>query len=178
MLPLLSPCTTSHDHTATERLSSEQIEQRVTATKLACQQQGLRFTPLREQVFRLILQSPIPIGAYDLLAQLQQLQAKPVAPPTVYRGLDFLLNHGFIHQLSSSNAFFACCQPDDKHIAAFLLCKTCGNVQEFSHSPIDTVVQQVAKDCDFSIQTTVIELLGICAHCRQDTLTQTLSKND
>ena len=33
------------------------------------------------------------------------------APPTVYRALDFLLEHGFIHKLASINAFVGCHHP-------------------------------------------------------------------
>lgn len=142
------------------------IHQRLDIAKQHCLEQGLRFTPLREQVFRLILQSHTPIGAYELLAQLQKTSEKPLAPPTVYRSLDFLLAHGFIHQLSSTNAFFPCCQPNDKHMAAFLICQHCGDVQEFSHSAMNQTIDTVAQSSDFMVKRSVIELLGLCKNCQ------------
>lgn len=167
--PSLPACGHAHHSDNTSCAMALGVDQRIVIAKQTCQAKGIRFTALREQVFRLILQATKPIGAYDLLAQLQKTSDKTIAPPTVYRSLDFLLKHGFIHQLSSSNAFFACCQPDDKHVAAFLICQHCGDVQEFGHSPIDQVVQQVADQSDFDIHSTVIELLGRCQHCKVDT---------
>ena len=153
----------SHNH---HTLSPAAIEQRIATAKQSCAAQGVRFTPLREQVFRLVLQANQPIGAYDLLAQLQKMSEKTLAPPTIYRSLDFLLENGFIHQLSSSNAFFACCQPDDKHTAAFLICQCCGEVEEFAHTTVTHAITEVAKNSHFKVNTSVIELLGICRNCQ------------
>lgn len=150
----------SHHH-----LDEKSINNKLKAVKASCDTQGIRFTALREQVYRLILQAGKPIGAYDLLAQLQQTSEKTVAPPTVYRSLDFLLDNGLIHQLNSTKAFFACCQPDGQHVAAFLICQECGDVQEFSHQPIETMLVNVAEQANFAIQSSVIELSGTCQKC-------------
>lgn len=147
-------------------LDEKAIHNKLIAVKANCDTQGIRFTALREQVYRLILQAGKPIGAYDLLAKLQQMSDKTIAPPTVYRSLDFLLDNGFIHQLNSTKAFFACCQPDGQHVAAFLICQECGDVQEFSHHPIDTMLTHVAEQASFAIQSSVIELSGICQSCQ------------
>ena len=78
------------------QMTAEQVEVQITQIKQDCQAQGLRFTALREQVYRLILLAAQPIGAYELLDLLQSASEKVVAPPTVYRSLDFLLRHGLI----------------------------------------------------------------------------------
>ena len=146
---------------------SSDIEQRIILAKQSCQAQGVRFTPLREQVFRLVLQAKAPIGAYELLAQLQEQQKdKCLAPPTVYRSLDFLLAHGFIHQLSSTNAFIACSQPCDKHVAAFLICQHCHQVQELSVDSISYMLSSVTKQTNFVVKTSVIEITGFCENCQ------------
>lgn len=63
-----------------------------------CDERGLRLTPLRERVLRLVAQAELPVKAYDLMDQLRDDRG-PAAPPTVYRALDFLLENGFIHKL-------------------------------------------------------------------------------
>ncbi len=72
-----------------------------------CEQRGIRFTPTRRQVFRLLAAHGNAISAYDLLAQLQQTEAH-AKPPTVYRALDFLLEQGlptrWSHSTPSSSA--------------------------------------------------------------------------
>lgn len=142
------------------------IERLVQSAKDSCTAQGVRFTPLREQVYRLILQAVVPIGAYDLMAKLQQISDKNIAPPTVYRSLDFLLEQGFIHQLNSTKAFFACYQPDGKHTATFLMCQQCGDVQEFNSQILAETLADVATQSQFLVKSSVIELAGICQKCQ------------
>ena len=48
------------------QMTAEQIEAQIAQIKQDCQAQGLRFTALREQVYRLILLAAQPIGAYEL----------------------------------------------------------------------------------------------------------------
>lgn len=149
-----------------QQMTAEQIEAQITQIKQDCQAQGLRFTALREQVYRLILLAAQPIGAYELLDLLQSASEKVVAPPTVYRSLEFLLRHGLVHQLNSSKAFFACSQPTDRHVAAFLVCRCCGEVQEFSHPSIQTMLTEVEQSTNFATQSSIIELSGVCERCQ------------
>lgn len=171
------PLLPTHSHCAvhtTQATGEVSIEQRVNQARQSCQARGLRFTALREAVFRVILQATAPIGAYDILAQLQQQQPpladndsqKAIAPPTVYRSLDFLLTHGFIHQLNSANAFIPCCHPREKHSVAFLICAQCGKVEEFSADSIASLLHSVQSEANFMVQTSVIEISGVCHQCQ------------
>ena len=123
-----------HTHDPKERLQE---------AKAHCQSRGVRFTPLREEVYLLILTADKPLGAYDLISALQNSRQKTnaknknVAPPTIYRSLEFLLGEGLIHQLSSINAYVPCCHPRSQHAAAFLICKSCNGVEECSNMPVD-----------------------------------------
>ena len=163
---LAAPRASSCHHPAVTSINGKDLEDQVFAVKEYCQIHGLRFTTLREQVYRLILLANKPIGAYELLAQLQSLHDKVVAPPTIYRSLDFLVSHGIIHQLSSINSFLPCCQPTGRHVAAFLICECCGDVEEINHLVIQDMMTQVAKHSKFSIDSSVIELSGLCLRCQ------------
>ena len=57
----------------------------------ACARQGLQLTALRRQVLNILAGSAAPLGAYAIIDQLSRREGKPVAPPTVYRTLDFFL---------------------------------------------------------------------------------------
>ena len=48
-----------------------------------------------------------PLGAYDL-AELLGPKGRRLAPITVYRALDFLMEQGLVHRLASQNAYIAC----------------------------------------------------------------------
>ena len=80
----------------------------------ACERRGLRLTPLRKLVLELIASDEKPVKAYDLLDRLRAQTGKS-APPTVYRALDFLLEHGFIHKLESINSYTSCHHPSEQY---------------------------------------------------------------
>lgn len=158
----------THQHHVHNHDPKEHLEY----AKAYCQERGVRFTPLREEVFSLILSAKRPLGAYDLITALQNsrqktdAKSKNVAPPTVYRSLEFLLSEGLIHQLSSINAYVPCCHPRSAHTAAFLICKECQTVEECSNIPVNAMVDFAKDDAGFKIEHTVIELRGVCRACQ------------
>ena len=161
----------AHSHDVHD-LSSEDISQRLQTAEQICAAKQARFTPLRRTVYQLILESEKPLGAYDLIQSLQQDRkkqagdkAKMVAPPTIYRTLEFLLEFGFIHQLTSINAFVPCGHPRDEHNAVFLLCNDCQRVQEFSGLPVQEIVGYVKNEVGFKVEQSVMELKGLCQTC-------------
>lgn len=148
------------------------IEQKLQSARLFCQKNDMRFTPLRQAVYRLILSTKIPLGAYDLIDALQHEQdagriktkAKRIAPPTIYRALDFLLHSGLVHQLSSINCFVPCCCPGNTHTPAFLICQKCRGVTEISQPSSD--YWKVVNDKNFTVCKSIIELQGLCYDCQ------------
>ncbi|MBC7750743.1 MAG: transcriptional repressor [Candidatus Saccharibacteria bacterium] len=142
------------------------IAKRIADAELECQRRGVRWTALRSDVLTLILQAAQPVGAYDLLAKMAH-QGRPPAPPTVYRSLDFLLEQGFIHRLTSINAFVPCCHPRYGHQAAFLICTRCHRVDEAESHDLQHVLESLAKQGGFLPQQTTIEVAGLCVSCQK-----------
>lgn len=157
-----------HSHCSVHHIN---IDDRMQEARLLCESKGSRFTALRQDIYKLILESQKPLGAYDLISQLQSLRKDDdkttnVAPPTVYRSLEFLLAHGLIHQLNSINAFVPCCHPRQTHAAAFLICENCQKVQECSNVPVNEIIQFSEQDAGFAVKKSTIELSGICHSCK------------
>ncbi|MFX7772357.1 transcriptional repressor, partial [Acinetobacter baumannii] len=68
-------------------------------------ERGLRLTPIRANVLKLIAEAGKPVKAYELLEWVRNGKGVGAdAPPTVYRALDFLMANGFVHKLESVNA--------------------------------------------------------------------------
>jgi len=124
-------------------------------------------TESRAQVLELIWQSHRPIGAYTILEMVSAVSAKRVAPPTVYRALEFLLEQGFIHQIKSLNAFLGCPTPHlpHNHQSYFLICKKCGNAMEFYDDNISQKIRKLAKGMGFLVKAESLEVTGICSAC-------------
>ena len=146
-----------HDH--------PNVEVRLAEAESICTAAGARLTPLRKEVLELILNASGPVGAYDLLAKLKGNAERPAAPPTVYRTLDFLLEKGFIHRLTSINAYIPCCHPRAGHQAAFLICSECHAVKEASASGLIHELDALAHSDQFKAHHSIIEISGICQQC-------------
>ncbi|MEJ2455705.1 MAG: Fur family transcriptional regulator [Candidatus Thiodiazotropha sp.] len=148
-----------HDHAACR-------EQALLQAETYCRRHGLRLTSLRRRVLELVWSSHQPVGAYTLLEQLVT-EGRKAAPPTVYRSLDFLLNHGLIHRIASLNAYVGCNHPGSDHEAQFFICVGCGQAAEIGDPSIESAIAQDAKALGFSIASQTIEVAGTCARCRE-----------
>ncbi len=126
-----------------------------------CTQRGVRLTPQRRQVLKIIMQSPSPVGAYDILQKMDP----PAAPPTVYRALDFLLQQGLVHRLATLQAYLVCDHPDASHQSQFLICSECGSVKEMEDSNIQQSLDLAASLEGFSCSKEVVEIMGCCEQC-------------
>ena len=129
-----------------------------------CAALGLRFTPLREKVLELIANATRPSKAYTLLEQLRT-EHDSAAPPTVYRALEFLLEHGFVHKVESINAFVACPHPGGTHLAQFLVCDQCGSAIELEGEMLPKLLTELAVAQQFSAERIVVEVHGRCMNC-------------
>ena len=130
-----------------------------------CGQRGLRLTPLRANALRLIADAGRPVKAYDLLDQMKATH-EAAAPPTVYRALDFLLEHGFIHKLSSINAYVGCHHPGSaQHAVPFLICDGCQSATELEDERIVELLDARARATGFVPQAQTLEVHGLCAGC-------------
>lgn len=148
-----------HDHRRCQRELLSEARQ-------LCESRQLRLTVRRKQVLEILLASHQPIGAYDILAVLNRRdQAERIAPPIVYRALDFLLNEGLIHRIESRNAFICCAHPGECAAAQFLICRDCERVAELDHRAHGLLDE--ADSLGFAVDHSVVEITGVCAECQK-----------
>lgn len=133
----------------------------------ACKRAGLRLTDIRRQVLSLIAQDSKPIKAYDLMAQLGGERGRPTAPPTIYRALEFLLEHGFIHRIESLNAYVTCPHPTTAHRTQFLICDRCQSTIELEDADLSRQLGESARAQGFKPMRELIEVHGICRDCQR-----------
>ncbi|MFZ1795738.1 MAG: transcriptional repressor, partial [Dokdonella sp.] len=129
-----------------------------------CDERGLRLTAIRLRVLELVAEATIPVKAYDLLDRLKDGPGV-AAPPTVYRALDFLLEHGFIHKLESINAFVGCHHPGEAHQVPFLICDHCSSAFEICDEGVAVLLTDQARERGFKPASQTLEVHGICARC-------------
>jgi Fur family zinc uptake transcriptional regulator len=131
----------------------------------ACRARGARLTPIRRAVLEALYATHRPLGAYDIADALSASRGR-LAPITIYRALDFLIAQGLVHRLASRNAFVACPhEHGSRDLVAFLICETCGGVDELSSTGLSSAVSHLLQDEGFEPHLQVLEIAGRCAHC-------------
>lgn len=143
------------------------VSQALSDARQICQRQNARLTPIRERVLELIWQSHKPLGAYDVLGELSA-DGHNAAPPTVYRALDFLQQHGLVHRIASLNAFIGCTHAGENHTGMFLICRSCGNVLEMTAPGVSSEVGKAAASEGFRAENTTLEIAGLCPRCQSE----------
>lgn len=135
------------------------------AAEALCAQRGERLTDMRRAAYQELLEAGQPMGAYDLLQRLQTRLDKALAPPTVYRPLEFLVQQGLAHRLESTHAFVACDHPSDHHQALYLVCTACGSAEEVRAPAVEGLIAETASSHRFVLKRQVTEAQGLCGDC-------------
>lgn len=146
-----------HDRCANDALAHAEAQ---------CAERAQRLTPMRRQVLQTLLSSHKPLGAYEIIERLAG-KTRP-APISVYRALDFLRDNGLVHRIESRNAFVACVHDhagDD--LVVFLICERCGAVGEAPGGAVAGALAASARAVGFTPKSPLIEIAGICSHCRE-----------
>ncbi|WP_248308466.1 Fur family transcriptional regulator [Bosea sp. 124] len=153
-------CRHAHDHRAHAAEALARAER-------ICRERGLRLTPIRAKALEALHADHRPVGAYDLADRISPVGGRRLAPISIYRALDFLVEQGFVHRLSSRNAYIACLHGHGAdEVVAFLICEACGGVDEDSSPAMKKAVAAIAQSRQFSPSHQVVEIVGHCEHCR------------
>lgn len=130
-----------------------------------CAQAGERLTPARLAAYAELLASDGPVSAYELIARLEKRQERKIAPLTVYRHLDFLIRVGLVHRLETTQSYLPCDHPQHAHESQYLLCSSCGHVDEVESEPLGALLNEVAGQHGFRPDNAVVEIKGLCGSC-------------
>ena len=161
---------TAKQHAAPSSTPAERkLAKAVERANQAFTEKNLRFTKLRQDVFEEIAATHASIGAYDILAKLAEKGTR-LAPISVYRAIDALLEAGVIHRLESKNAFFACRRMDHRtgRRPLFLSCEKCGAVGEVDGQHIFDLISEAAIGANFTPRVKFVEVQGLCPRCKAE----------
>jgi Fur family zinc uptake transcriptional regulator len=148
-----------HDH---DRCSADALAH----AEAICTQRGARLTPIRRRVLETLLASHAPLGAYDLIERMA-VRGERLSPITIYRALDFLRDNALAHRIESRNAFIACVHDHGRgDPVVFLICEQCGAVGEAAAAAVADTIKTASRAAGFTPKTPVIEISGVCAHCK------------
>jgi Fur family transcriptional regulator, zinc uptake regulator len=125
-----------------------------------CRENNLRLTPIRERVYRELVQSGGPVGAYDLVDRLSS-DKKRLAPVTIYRALDFLRDAGLVHRLATQNSYVVSHgQPDLNAMKVMFVDAKTGETVEIHSAEVAEAVKEAAEQAGFKALSPFVEVEG------------------
>ena len=130
-----------------------------------CRRRGGRMTRQRRAVLGRLVENRRPLSAYELRDLLRPEDAS-VTPASVYRCLDFLVEHGLVHRLETTRSFIACDHPEHPHAVQFLICRQCGSVVEAEDKRMEAATESLGQRLGFALDHRTVELTGICGPCK------------
>lgn len=152
---------------AEEQRNKDRVKASVERATTIFDEKNIRFTDLRRKVFEEIASTTASVGAYEVLDRLAKKGTR-LAPISVYRALDALLEAGVVHRLESKNAYFACRrlhQPRTGRRPMFLSCETCGTVTETDGEDIFKSIDAASRSAKFEPRVKFVEVSGTCPDC-------------
>lgn len=142
------------------------LETAIQKAKKTFESNKLRLTPLRENVLREILNSHRALGAYEILERLKPANQK-IAPITIYRILDLLLDLRLIHRLETQNTYYACHHAHhSSNSFVTMICKDCGEIAELIDKNIEKAFEQLEAKVSFAKESRTLEVEGLCPNCQ------------
>ncbi len=134
-----------------------------------CRNRGTRLTTIRRAVLEILAQERKPFGAYELLDKLADALGKRFLPPTIYRTLEFFVEHGLVARIESRNAYVLIDDPDHPHSSIFFVCDQCSSSVEIENSSLASLIAGNASSLGFHVVKPVIECTGTCSRCSDAT---------
>jgi len=159
------------------RSQPTQLARSLAYAESLCRANQARLTPIRRRVLEALYKATRPLGAYDLADRLGDEfgdgfgggvapRGRRVAPITVYRALDFLIEQGLAYRLASLNAYIASSQACGGHgSTALLICEGCGLVSEVPAPELSEALSKLHENHAFTPYARVLELTGRCGRC-------------
>lgn len=145
-------------------MSSRSSADRYTHLRTACADRGLRLTPQREVLLRVLSEVRGHPTADDMVQRVRKV-LPTVSHATVYRNLQDLVREGLIRTLEvAGTAVQFEVNPDDHH---HFVCRRCGNVWDVYLSSLDVRINRRRTGLvGFQVDRQDVQMQGVCADCR------------
>jgi Fe2+ or Zn2+ uptake regulation protein len=137
---------------------------RYTHLLTGCADRGLRLTPQREVLLRVLSETTGHPTADDMVQRVREV-LPTVSHATVYRNLQELVREGLLRTLDvAGSALQFEVNPDDHH---HFVCRKCGHIWDVYLSSVDVRINRRRTDLGgFQVDRRDVQLHGLCATCR------------
>ena len=145
---------------STQRVRREEEDNLLRHAQDLCREKNLRLTPIRERVYRELVKSGGPVGAYDLVDRLSG-EKKRLAPVTIYRALEFLQDAGLVHRLATKNSYVVSHgELEGSATKIMFVDSKTGDTVEVHSSEVAEAIQRAAEQAGFKSIHPFVEVEG------------------
>ena len=132
-----------------------------------CLKKNKSLTPSRNLVIKTLSKYKKPISAYELRDAINNNNKDvKINISQIYRVLEFWIDLGLIHKISSINKFLLCITPEEKHTHMLNFCTVCEKVFETCNKKMGLNLKRSTAKLDLSFNDTrSVEIPVICPEC-------------
>ncbi len=131
-----------------------------------CLKKKKSLTPSRTLIIKTLAKYTKPISAYELRDEINNNGDVNINISQIYRVLEFWIDLGLIHKISSINKFLLCETPDEKHTHMLNYCTICEKVYETCNEQMGLNLKKSTAKLDLAFNTTrSVEIPVICPKC-------------
>lgn len=147
-------------------LSNEKRKNKKNKAINICMEKKESLTPNRLLVLDILLESEIPISAYDINAVIKK-RGRNLNISSVYRVIEFWVKLNVIHKISLLNKYMLCDNTDEKHTHITNICTSCLSVIETCNESMGLNLKESSKKLGVILSPDVnIEIPIICQKCQ------------
>ena len=131
-----------------------------------CLKNKKSLTPSRTLVIKTLSKHKKPISAYELRDEINNNGDVNINISQIYRVLEFWIDLGLIHKISSINKFLLCTTPEEKHTHMLNFCTVCEKVFETCNEKMGLNLKKSTAKLDLAFNNTrSVEIPVICPKC-------------
>jgi len=126
---------------------------------------GLKYTPQREKIFKVILSTK---GHFEIEELVHKIRSKniDVSRATVYRTLEILKNLGYVNEVikfKNKTIYEVALKEHHDH----LICRKCKKIIEFHSDEIEKIQNKICEEYGFKPEFHRLEIFGLCRDCQK-----------
>ena len=131
-----------------------------------CLKNKKSLTPSRTLVIKTLSNHKKPISAYELRDEINNKGDVNINISQIYRVLEFWIDLGLIHKISSINKFLLCITPEEKHTHMLNFCTVCEKVFETCNEQMGLNLKKSTAKLDLAFNNArSVEIPVICPQC-------------
>ena len=131
-----------------------------------CLKNKKSLTPSRTLVIKTLSKHKKPISAYELRDEINNNGDVNINISQIYRVLEFWIDLGLIHKISSINKFLLCITPEEKHTHILNFCTVCEKVFETCNEKMGLNLKKSTAKLDLVFNNNrSVEIPVICPKC-------------